>query len=57
MTRLFITRHGQTEWNLEGRMQGQKDSKLTELGEIQAEWLGERLNEEKIDIIIEEKTI
>ena len=52
MTRLFITRHGQTEWNLEGRMQGQKDSKLTELGKRQAEWLGERLKEEKIDIII-----
>lgn len=52
MTKLYITRHGQTEWNLEGRMQGQKDSKLTELGEKQAEWLGERLNDDDIDIII-----
>lgn len=52
MTKLYLTRHGQTEWNLEGRMQGQKDSKLTELGEKQAEWLGERLNDEKIDVII-----
>ena len=52
MTKLFITRHGQTEWNLEGRMQGQKDSKLTELGEVQASWLGERLSGEKIDLII-----
>lgn len=52
MTKLLITRHGETEWNLEGRMQGQKDSKLTELGKRQARWLGERLNEEKIDIII-----
>lgn len=52
MTKLYLTRHGQTEWILEGRMQGQKDSKLTELGEKQAEWLGERLNDEKIDVII-----
>ncbi len=52
MTNLYITRHGQTEWNLEGRMQGQKDSNLTELGEQQAEWLGERLNDVELDIII-----
>lgn len=52
MTKLYITRHGQTEWNLEGRMQGQKDSQLTELGEKQANWLGERLNELEIDVII-----
>ncbi len=52
MTKLYITRHGQTEWNLEGRMQGQKDSQLTELGEKQASWLGERLNDVEIDIII-----
>lgn len=52
MTKLYITRHGQTEWNLEGRIQGQKDSKLTELGETQAKWLGEKLNEVNIDVIV-----
>jgi len=52
MTKLYLTRHGQTEWNLERRWQGQKDSKLTELGELQAEWLGKRLNEIEIDMII-----
>lgn len=52
MTRLYITRHGQTEWNVEGRMQGQKDSKLTSLGENQAKWLGESLKNTKIDVII-----
>jgi len=30
-------RHGQTEWNLEGRLQGHKDSPLTALGRAQAE--------------------
>ena len=52
MTRLYITRHGQTEWNVEGRFQGRADSKLTPLGESQALWLGERLKDERIDVII-----
>ncbi|MGI5997439.1 MAG: histidine phosphatase family protein [Lutispora sp.] len=52
MTRLYITRHGQTEWNLEGRLQGRMDSKLTSLGESQAQWLGEKLKDERIDLII-----
>jgi len=52
MTRLYITRHGQTEWNLEGRYQGWMDSKLTSLGESQAQWLGEKLKDKRIDVII-----
>lgn len=52
VTRLFVTRHGETEWNLEGRIQGQKDSKLTELGETQAKWLGAKLCQERIDAIV-----
>lgn len=52
MTRLYITRHGQTEWNLEGRYQGWMDSRLTSLGESQAQWLGEKLKDERIDVII-----
>lgn len=42
-TTLYLTRHGQTEWNLQGQMQGHQDSSLTTLGRQQAEWLGERL--------------
>lgn len=52
MTKLYLTRHGETEWNLEGRIQGQKDSSLTKLGKNQAMWLGNRLNEINIDMII-----
>jgi len=52
MTTLMLTRHGETEWNKEGRMQGQLDSKLSKLGEAQAVWLGERLKDTHIDIII-----
>lgn len=33
---LFILRHGQTEWNAAGRMQGHMDSPLTALGREQA---------------------
>ncbi|WP_310735680.1 histidine phosphatase family protein [Paenibacillus thiaminolyticus] len=38
-TTLYLTRHGQAEWNVEERMQGHKDSPLTSLGVLQAEWL------------------
>jgi probable phosphoglycerate mutase len=33
---LFLLRHGQTEWNVEGRLQGHLDSPLTSLGLEQA---------------------
>jgi len=33
---LYILRHGQTEWNAVGRMQGHLDSPLTNLGQEQA---------------------
>lgn len=51
MTRLYLTRHGQTEWNLEGRMQGSMESSLTELGRKQAMQLGKRLENTKIDAV------
>lgn len=33
---LFVLRHGETVWNREGRLQGRKDSPLTEKGIAQA---------------------
>lgn len=48
---LYITRHGETQWNTVRRMQGQQDSPLTEMGLQQAQWLGERLKSEKVDVI------
>ena len=46
MPTLYILRHGQTEFNLQHRVQGRCDSPLTELGVAQAHaagrWLGAR---------------
>ncbi|MDP1819851.1 MAG: histidine phosphatase family protein [Acidimicrobiales bacterium] len=36
MTRVLLVRHGQSEWNADGRWQGQADPPLTDLGREQA---------------------
>jgi probable phosphoglycerate mutase len=36
VTRILLVRHGQSEWNLTGRWQGQTDPPLTDLGRAQA---------------------
>ena len=45
---LLILRHGQSEWNAQGRWQGQADPPLTELGERQAQAAAEQLLNSKI---------
>lgn len=51
MTTIYVTRHGQTEWNLEKRLQGHGDSPLTEFGINRAKELSNRVRELDIDII------
>lgn len=43
MTRLYIVRHGETDWNREGRVQGHTDTPLNATGRAQARALRRRL--------------
>lgn len=49
---IYLCRHGQTLWNLEGRLQGQLDSPLTALGLQQAQQLVPSLTPLALDQII-----
>lgn len=49
MTRLLLTRHGETDWNLEGRWQGHSDRPLNERGREQARGLAQQLD--AVDIV------
>ncbi len=40
---IYFIRHGETDWNLEGRLQGQKDIPLNDVGRVQAEEAGRKL--------------
>ena len=50
MLRLLMVRHGETEWNLQHRYQGQSDVPLSDVGRKQARVLSERLAHEGIDV-------
>lgn len=49
MTRLHLIRHGETDWNAEGRIQGQMESVLSELGQHQARELQKNLQNYAFD--------
>jgi len=44
-TRFIVIRHGETEWNVEGRWQGHQDSPLTANGLVQAKAVAKRLKD------------
>ena len=50
--RLYFVRHGETQWNREAIIQGQKDVELNELGIQQARLVGESLKDVKFSLAI-----
>lgn len=51
MLRLFLVRHGETDWNVTRRYQGQTDIELNEAGRLQAQLLALRLADQTFDAI------
>ena len=50
MTRILMVRHGQSEWNAQGRWQGQADPPLSDLGRHQAFSAAQRVG--SVDAIV-----
>ena len=50
MGKLLLVRHGETAWNLDGRLQGTVDTPLSEIGHQQARMIAERLADTSIDV-------
>jgi len=44
MTTILLVRHGETDWNRDGRWQGGSDTRLNDLGREQAQALAEQLD-------------
>jgi probable phosphoglycerate mutase len=49
---LFLFRHGETDWNREGRLQGHTDTPLNATGLSQAQALVERLRPRRLDAVV-----
>ena len=49
---LFLFRHGETDWNREGRLQGHTDTPLNPTGLAQAQALAERLRPHLLDAVV-----
>lgn len=52
ITRICLIRHGETDWNLQHRYQGQVDIPLNALGRRQAALLAESMQAESWDVIV-----
>src|ERR1700747_3516677 len=51
MATLMLVRHGETDWNADGRLQGQTDRPLSEFGRRQARQLAEELADDGLEAI------
>jgi probable phosphoglycerate mutase len=52
MVKLFIFRHGETDWNAEQRFQGHLDIPLNDRGRDQARMLGQKLREARLHALM-----
>jgi len=52
MTQICLIRHGETDWNVLGKLQGRTDTVLNDRGILQAKQCAEHLKEMKWDFII-----
>ncbi len=50
--KIFIVRHGETDWNKEGKIQGSTDTELNNTGKKQAQQMAKILNIKSIDLVI-----
>lgn len=50
--KVYVMRHGLTDWNLNNKIQGQKDTELNEIGIQQAKDAREKFNSYNFDLII-----
>lgn len=57
MTSIHLIRHGQTEWNLERRVQGQTESYLTPEGQEQARQVARQLQDLSFDVVYSSSSI
>jgi 2,3-bisphosphoglycerate-dependent phosphoglycerate mutase len=51
VTTLLLVRHGETDWNADGRLQGHTDRPLSDFGRRQARQLAEELADESLETI------
>ena len=49
---IYVARHGETDWNREGRYQGQRESRLTQTGVAQADALVQALGGQRVMRVI-----
>ena len=52
MVKVCLVRHGQTDWNTEGRIQGREDIELNDKGRMQAIECSEYLKQDKWDFVV-----
>lgn len=52
MNKLYVVRHGETDWNIKGILQGKTDIELNENGVRQAKLLKNKINIDDIDVVI-----